>query len=101
MRFSLYNKVEKVCRYLQLQQNGFNLLTNRWLQRCRYLRQMVADTLYLPHCVNNKYWGQDIKFSPIYERMGSLRLNSRFQAGNSSSQGWKREFPLWETEISA
>ncbi len=71
MRFSLYNKVEKVCRYLQLQQNGFNLLTNRWLQRCRYLRQMVADTLYLPHCVNNKYWGQDIKFSPIYERMVS------------------------------
>ncbi|EDO13974.1 hypothetical protein BACOVA_00367 [Bacteroides ovatus ATCC 8483] len=35
MRFSLYYKVEKACRYLQLQQNGFNLLINSRLHRCR------------------------------------------------------------------
>ncbi|CDM03758.1 hypothetical protein BN890_13250 [Bacteroides xylanisolvens SD CC 1b] len=36
MRFSLYYKVEKVYKYLQLQRNGFNTLIDNQLQRGRY-----------------------------------------------------------------
>lgn len=60
MRFSLYYKVEKVYKYLQLQRDGFNTLIDNQLQRGRYCGrwwQMVADTLYLPHCINNKCVG--------------------------------------------
>lgn len=36
MRFSLYYKVEKVYKYLQLQRDGFNTLIDNQLQRGRY-----------------------------------------------------------------
>ena len=49
--FTAIIKFKSVQVSATLQQNGVNTLVDRWLQRCRYLLQMVADVFYLPHCI--------------------------------------------------